>query len=123
MQTSAHQRLLRRGPAPEIVIDAGWNRLRPGHSSDAGPPFVAEAASADDFSNVTLAQPLNGFGNPMAGPTLCSGLDDTIVFSRRLNYLSTLPNLVRDRFFDVHILAGLDRPYRAKRMPVVRCRE
>ncbi len=51
---------------------------------------------------------------------MSAGLHDPVVFSCRGDHLAAFPYIVRDRLFDVNVLAGLARPDRYQRMPVIR---
>ena len=84
--------------------------LAAGAITDAGPPFVAKPARAQDFADVPLADPGNRLGYPAAGAGLGPGLNDSIVFARCFNELPSFPDIVGNGFFDVHILARLHCP-------------
>ena len=47
-------------------------------------------------------------------------LHNPIVFFGRFDHLATFNNIVRSRFFDVHVFAGLANPDRCEGMPVIR---
>src|SRR6266404_4186359 len=119
MKLFAHQRFFRGGTTPKVVINGSWDGLRTFHFSDAGPSLVAKAAGAQDFADVSIPHPLNGFGNTRAGSGLGAGLDNAIVFARRGYDLTAFPDIMRHRFFEVNILASLNCPDGPEGVPMV----
>ena len=66
-------------------------------------------------------QQLHCLANSPHGSPLRATLHDAVVLARRLHKLATLEEIVRDRFFDVDILARLHRPDSREGVPMIRC--
>src|SRR6185436_3834012 len=110
MQFFAHQRLDRGGTTPEIVINVRGNLLRAVDLANTWAPLVAKAANDLHFSETSLFNPFDRFLRSRLRTTLCAGLNDLAVFAGGFDDFATFPNVVRNRLFDVNVLACLDRP-------------
>ena len=83
--------------------------------------LVAEAAGDLDLAEVAGAHPSRApRADALVRAALRAGLDDAVVFARRLDHLAAFPDVVRDRLLDVDVLARLAGPDDDQRMPVVR---
>ena len=120
VQPFAHERLHRRGTAPEIIIDPVRDWLRTIDFSNAGPPLVTKTAGNQNLSQVAGLHPLNCFANPGAGTALRSCLHNFVVRARELNELPAFPNVVTNRLFYIDIFAGLNSPNRRQGVPMIR---
>src|SRR5712672_2833998 len=119
----AHERVFWSGPAPEVVINGSGDGLGTIHFADAGAAFVAKAAGPQDFPDVSFTDPFNGFGDSGAVAGLGAGLYNSVVFAGGGDDLTSFPNVMGYGLFEVHVLAGLDRPNGAQGMPMVRSGE
>src|SRR5438552_1511833 len=88
----ARQRLLRRGAAPKVVVNARGNWLRAVHFANTGPSFITEAARADDFSQMSFVHPGNPVADAVARAGLGARLHDAIVPARRIYELPAFPD-------------------------------
>src|SRR5439155_17262796 len=120
MEVLSHERRFGRGPAPEIIIDRGGDRLGSAHLADALAAFVTKAPSAKDSSQMPFVQPGDRFAQAAIGAALGASLHDAVIFPGRLDDLASFPNIVRDRFFQINIFSRLNGPNSAEGVPVVR---
>ena len=87
--------------------------------ADAGPGLVAQATGHQNFPEVPLLDPFDGFADGVTGAALGTGLDDLFVFPCCFDQLASFPDIVGNGFFDINIFAGLDAPDRGQGMPMV----
>src|SRR5438105_15960094 len=121
MEVLARERKFKRRPAPEVVIDIRWNGLRSVNFADAGTALVAEAAGNFDFAKMSFLDPGHGsFNASNGGAALRPGLHDFVVLARELNNAPPFAHVMRNRLFDIDILARLDGPDGAEGVPMVR---
>src|SRR5687767_895812 len=113
----------RRRPAPLVVVHRRGDRLWAVRLADAVAALVAEATGHGDLAEVPRLDPLHRLAQPLARADLRARLDDLVVLLGGVHELAPLPHVVRDRLLDVHVLAVLDCPDRAERVPVVRRRD
>src|SRR5262245_21033201 len=113
------ERPLRRRPKPEIVIDAVGNRavrlVADGFAVAADP-----ASGKRNFAELARLDEFAGAGDMSGATPLCPHLHHALVLAGRLDHLAAFDEVVRDRFLDVHVLAGLAGPDGRQRVPVVR---
>ena len=111
-------RPLRRGPQPDVEIEACGRGLRLGHANR--PAGFAAIALGDQQLAVFAGLHGRDFGRPiLAAALLRAVLHDAAIFGRRFDALAALEHVVADRLFDVHVLASLASPDRNQRMPMV----
>src|SRR5262249_6809833 len=77
-QPLAHQRLLRGGPAPEVVVDRLGDRRLLLHLADAGAELVAQAARQLDLAELARVQEGDGLAHPLVAAALGAGLADLL---------------------------------------------
>src|SRR5262245_43304789 len=94
-----------RRTGPQIVIDAGWNRLWTGCLANAVASLVTEPARRNDFAKLTRTHPRNGFCHAFAGTYLNTRLDHAFVFFGRGRQLPAFPDIVRDRLLNIDVFA------------------
>src|SRR5262249_23904527 len=109
-----------RGPEPQIVVDAGRYRtvLRDANRIARA---VDHGLARVQFSETAVTQELHGFRENAAAAALRSGLDDAVVAACGVDHQPPFDIVVADRLLDVDILAGLARPDRHQRVPVIGC--
>src|SRR5262249_32002551 len=112
-----------RGAGPQVVMNAGSNRLRSGRFADAVAALVTKTSRGGDFAEMAAANPFDGFGHAFARADLNAGLHDAVVFFRGRGELTAFPDIVRHRFLDVNILPRLTRPDAGERVPMIRHRD
>src|SRR5262249_13003728 len=110
VEALAHQRLHRRRPAPQVVVDRGRDRLFAGHLADAAARLVAEAARHLDLAELAGVQKLHRLAQAGAAAALRAGLADTVVPAGRLDDPPALADVVADWLLDVDVFAVLQRP-------------
>src|SRR6185369_2566902 len=106
------------GAGPEVVVDAGGNGLL-GSVADGRAPFVAEAARHVYVADGAVSEVLHGLHHGGVGTPLTAMLADAIVFFYRGDELAAFEGIVRARFLDVDVFAGLTGPDGLERVPVI----
>src|ERR1051325_1309983 len=119
VELAAAQFVLRRGTAPDVVINCLGHRLRAFGQADGVAALVAQSATDDDLAELALLHQLHRFGDVAAAAALRASLHDAVVLARGLDNFAAFPNVVRHGLLDVHVLARLDRPDGRQRMPMV----
>jgi hypothetical protein len=122
MQSAPHEGQLRRRAAPEVVVYALRNGLRPAHLADAVAAFVTQRARDLDLADVALLQPVPSLPPRAAGSALGTSLHDPPIRAGGVDGLAALPDGVGHGLLDVDVLASLTRPDGDQRVPVVRRR-
>src|SRR5439155_384320 len=117
MQPSAGQRLVRPGTAPEVVVAARGDRA--GVVAFATARLVAKAARDEDVADSTFAEPLHGRPQSRTAPALRAALANLVGGTGHFREPAAFPNIVADRFFDIHVFAGLHRPNGGQAVPVI----
>ena len=118
METVRRELALGRGTRPEIVVHAGGD-LRDRRAADGVAPLVAQSAGQVHIADRAIAHLLHGVLQRRRRPALRTLLHDAIVLARRGHNLFRLEDIVRARFLDVHVLAGLAGPDGHQGVPVV----
>ena len=119
VQAQIAERAVGSGAFPQVVMDARGNRpflVR----ADAVAPFVGEAAGQVNLADQPLLELLNALDDFRAGAVLRAVLNDAAVTARGADGLLAFESIVRERLFDIDVLARLAGPYRAQRVPVIR---
>ena len=114
----AREGFQRGGAGPEIVVNAGGDRLFRG-VADGRPPLEAETASHVDVADGAVLQMLHGFQHAGVGSPLAAVLADAIVFFYGADELAAFEGVVRAGFFHVDVFAGLAGPDGHQRVPVI----
>ena len=112
------ERPLGRRPEPDVVIDVGGSRAI-GLVPDRATRLVAEPLGHVDLAELARAQKRDGVLNALVAAALRAGLDDALVLSRGLDHAPAFADVVADGLLDIDVLAGLARPDRRQRVPVV----
>src|SRR5262249_8318846 len=120
VQVLAHQRPVRRRAAPQVVVDAGRDRLRAAHLADRAARLVAQAAGQLHLADLARVHVLDRLAQPPAGAALRARLADLVQLAGHFDNAPTLADVVADRLLDVDVLAGLHGPDGGQRVPVVR---
>src|SRR5262249_28517324 len=119
VQLLAHQRLLRRRAAPQVVVDRLRERLLLVYLADRRPELVAQAAGEVDLAELAGVQEVDRLAHAGRAAALGAGLADLVVLAGRLDDAPALADVVADRLLDVDVLAVLDGPDGGQRVPVV----
>ena len=119
VQVLPAQRFHRRRTTPQVIVDAGRDRLFAAHLADAGAVLVTGAQGVEDLAEMTLPGPGHRLVEGDGGTTLGAALDDPAVSPGGPDELSTFPDVVRKRLLDVDIAARLHRPEAGQHVPVV----
>ena len=145
VEAVAVERLLRRGPDPEVVLDlrevrrvvrrfvvgrvdrqrellAGAHRAV-GILADARARLEAQPASHVDLADAAVVHELDRGAHRGAAPVHRADLDNLAEARRGFDLFPSFPDRVRRGLLDVDVLARLERPDRRERVPVVRRRD
>ena len=82
-------------------------------------PLVAEPLSHVKLADDPLFHFLDGFLDSRTAADLGAVLNDAMIFSCRFHHLASFPDIVRTRFFYVHVFARLASPDGTQRMPMI----
>src|SRR5579884_3495199 len=115
----AVERFHRSRPGPEVVIDGLRDRLRSGCLADTRSPFVAQTAGHLELAKVTSLQEGDGLAQAFTAATLRARLTNLAMLAGGFDNSPTFTDIVANRLFDIHILAGLDGPDGGQGMPVI----
>ena len=85
-------------------------------------PLDVPALRHEDVADNSFAQQLYGFDHRAGAAALSAMLDMRLVARRRLDQQPALANVVRDRFFDIDMLARIAGQDRCRRVPMIRSR-
>src|SRR5262249_50230833 len=83
--------------------------------------LVAQAASDLHLADLAIVQELDGVLGAGVRTRLRAGLADLLVLASGFNNAAAFADVVADRLFDVHILAGLNGPIGGQGVPVIWC--
>src|SRR5262249_37654968 len=119
MQPLAHERLLGRGAAPEVIVDRGRDLLRPIDLADAAAPLVAKATGEFDLAELARVEEGHGLAHAGAAAALCTRLANTAGGASSFDNTPALAHVVADGLFDINVLAGLEGPDGRQGVPVV----
>lgn len=117
----AKQIELRGRTAPEVEVDAFGDWLGATDLFDGTPRFVAGSAAVLEFPERIPFQPFDGGFESAGGTALGSALDNSVIFQRSSCELSSFPNGVGYRFFDVDIFSRLCGPDGGEGVPMIGC--
>src|SRR4030095_12097535 len=95
---------------PKIVVNVVRNLLRAFAFADARTRFVTQAMYDQHFADVSCPNPIDGLLHARTGAALRARPHDAFILARSLDDLASLPNVVRDRFFQIDVLSRLDSP-------------
>ena len=91
--------------------------------ADVRARLEAEAARHVDLADAAVLHELDRLAHGRAAAVHRADLHDLAVGARRVDHLAPFPDGVRRRLLDVDVLAGLQRPDRGERVPVIRNRD
>ena len=85
-----------------------------------GPRLEAQPARHVDLADAAVLDELDRVAHRRPAAVHRADLDDLAVARLRLDHLAAFPHRVRRGLLDVDVLAGLQRPDRRERVPVIR---
>src|SRR5262245_10843732 len=115
----AHRPLVRRRPAPQVVVHRLGRLLRAADLADARPQLVAQAAGQGDLAQLAGVDEGDGVAQTLLATALRAGLANAVEFAGGLDDAAAFADVVADRLLDVNVLAGLHGPDGGQGVPVV----
>jgi len=119
VQLLAHQRRLGRRTTPEIIVHRGRQRRRRADLADAVTRPVNQRVSIANGAELATSQVVKRLAQERARTILHAHLDHAPISPGRRHHLTALPQVIGKRLLDINVFAGLARPDRRQRVPVV----